>query len=208
MARITQESKEETKAAIIKESTKLFSDLGYAKTNTKTIAQRCNIAEGTIFNYFATKDDILMAVFEDLSVQSDLTEMPSSIHATDKIIDIFIIPLRKLNRIPKQFVMDIMISAMKLSKKNNTLLHKLLALDMSYVKKAEEQIKVSLTFEKYEMNAQMLSEVLYATVATEYLLYIFNETIPFGEFENTVRIKLRLLMKPYHKDSNFQVKED
>jgi AcrR family transcriptional regulator len=208
MARITQENKEETKAAIIKESLKLFTDLGYAKTNTKTIAQRCNIAEGTIFNYFATKDDILMAVFENLSIQADLTEMPSSIHPTDKIIDIFIIPLRKLNRIPKQFVMDIMISAMKLSKKNNTLLHKLLALDMSYVKKAEEQIKVSLTFEQYEMNAQILSEILYATVATEYLLYIFNETMPFGEFEDNVRNKLRLLIKPYHKDSYFQVKED
>lgn len=208
MARITQENKEETKAAIIKESLKLFTDLGYAKTNTKTIAQRCNIAEGTIFNYFATKDDILMAVFEDLSIQADLTETPLSINPSDKIIDIFIIPLRKLNRIPKQFVMDIMISAMKLSKKNNTLLHKLLALDMSYVKKAEEQMNISLAFEQYDMHAQMLSEILYATVITEYLLYIFNETMPFSEFENTVRNKLQLLMKPYHKDSYFQAKED
>jgi len=149
-----------------------------------------------------------MAVFEDLSIQSDLTEIPTSNQPIDEIIDIFIIPLRKLNRIPKQFVMDIMISAMKLSKKNNTLLHKLLTLDMSYVKKAEDQMKVLLTFEQYEMNAQMLSEILYATVATEYLLYIFNETIPFDEFENTVRNKLRLLMKPYHKDSYFQMKED
>jgi len=204
MARITQENKEETKAAIIKESMSLFSDLGYAKTNTKAIAQRCNIAEGTIFNYFPTKDDILMAVFEDLSIQPDLTEIPSSIQPIDAIIDIFIIPLRKLNRIPKQFVMDIMISAMKLSKKNNTLLHKLLTLDMSYVKKAEDQIKVLLTFEHYEMNAQILSEILYAAIASEYLLFIFNETIPFSEFEDTVRYKLRLLMKPYHKDSQIR----
>ncbi|HBW14334.1 MAG TPA: hypothetical protein DEF30_11005 [Proteiniclasticum sp.] len=200
MARITPENKSETRAAIIKESMKLFNDFGYAKTNTKTIAQRCNIAEGTVFNYFATKDDILMAVFEDLSSRSYFTETPSSIHPLDKIIDIFMIPLRNLNRIPKQFVMDIMISAMKLSKKNNTLLHKLLALDMSYIKKAEEYMKVSLAFEQSEMTPQLLAEVFYSTVATEYLLYIFNETIPFVEFENTVRNKLRILMKPYHKD--------
>jgi len=208
MARITLENKEETKAAIIKESMKLFSDFGYAKTNTKTIAQRCNIAEGTIFNYFATKDDILMAVFDDLSIRSDFTEMPSSIHPIDKIIDVFIIPLRKLNRIPKQFVMDIIISAMKLSRKNNTLLHKLLTLDMSYVKKAEEQMSASLTFEKYEMNAQMLSEILYAAVATEYLLYIFTETIPYTTFENSVSNKLRILLEPYHNGPSFQEKEN
>jgi len=231
MARISQENKDETKAAIIKQSMKLFNDLGYAKTNTKTIAKQCNIAEGTIFNYFATKDDILMAVFEDLSMQPDLTEMPVSLQPIDNIIDILIIPLSKLNRVPKQFVMDILISAMKLSKKNNTLLHKLLTLDMTYVKKAEEQMKVILIFEGNKqnkinktnemnepkethgiteiddstlMNASILSEILYATIATDYLLYIFNETMSFSEFEGSVRNKLRLLMNPYLKNPVIQ----
>ncbi len=197
MARITQQNKEETKASIIKESFKLFSDLGYSKTNTKIIAQRCNIAEGTIFNYFATKDDILIAVFEELSLQPDLTETPSSIHPVDVIIDILIIPLRKLNRIPKQFVIDIMISVMKLSRKNNTLLHTLLALDMSYVKKAEEKMNVLLKFESNGMNAKLLSEILYATVTTEYLLYTFDEFMSFDKFESAIRNKLQLLIKPY-----------
>ena len=197
MARITQQNKEETKASIIKESFKLFSDLGYSKTNTKIIAQRCNIAEGTIFNYFATKDDILIAVFEELSLQPDLTETPSSIHPVDVIIDILIIPLRKLNRIPKQFVIDIMISVMKLSRKNNTLLHTLLALDMSYVKKGEEKMNVLLKFESNGMNAKLLSEILYATVTTEYLLYTFDEFMSFDKFESAIRNKLQLLIKPY-----------
>jgi AcrR family transcriptional regulator len=208
MARITTENKEETKANILKESLKLFTDLGYAKTNTKTIAQHCNIAEGTIFNYFKTKDDILIAAFENLSLQTELSETLFSINPSDKIIDIFIMPLRKLNQIPKQFMMDLMISAMKLSKKNNNLIYKLLALDISFVKKAEEQMKTSLTFEQNEMNAQMLSEIFYATVATDYLLYTFDESITFGEFENTIRNKLKLLMKPYHESSYFLVKED
>ena len=197
MARITQQNKEETKSSIIKESCKLFIDLGYAKTNTKTIAQRCNIAEGTIFNYFATKDDILIAVFEYLSIQPDLMEISSSIHPVDIIIDILITPLRKLNRIPKQFVIDIIISAMKLSRKNNDLLHKLLAFDMSYIKKIEEKMNILLKFQSNGMNAKLLSEILYSTVATEYLLYTFDESMPFNKLESTIRSKLHLLIKPY-----------
>lgn len=197
MARITQQDKEETKASIIKEAYKLFIDLGYSKTNTKTIAQRCNIAEGTIFNYFATKDDILIAVFEHLSNQPELIEIPSSIHPVDIIIDILISPLRKLNGIPKQFVIDIIISAMKLSRKNKNLLNRLLAYDMSYVKKAEEKMNALLKFQANGMNSKLLSEILYSTIAAEYLIYIFDECMSFDKFDSTIRNKLHLLIKPY-----------
>ncbi len=197
MARITQQNKEETRALIIKESFKLFSDLGYSKTNTKTIAQRCNIAEGTIFNYFATKDDILLSVFKDLSLEPDTTEALPSMHPVDIITDSLIIPLKKLNRISKQFVIDIMISAMKLSRKNNSLLDKLISLDMAYVEKAEEKMKALLKFEPEGMNAKLLSEILYATVAAEYLIYTFDASMPFNMFESNLRSKLNLLLKPY-----------
>ena len=93
MARITQQNKEETRTSIIKEAYELFSDLGYSKTNTRTIAKKCNIAEGTIFNYFDTKDDILIAVFEDLSKHTDETEIVISHDPMDEIIDVLIIPL-------------------------------------------------------------------------------------------------------------------
>lgn len=207
MARITQQNKEETRTSIIKEAYELFSDLGYSKTNTKTIAKKCNIAEGTIFNYFDTKDDILIAVFEDLSKHPDETEIFLSHDPMDEIIDVLIIPLKKLDMIPKPFMMDIIISAMKLSR-NNNLIRKLLVLDMSYVNVAKEKMDDLLVFKPDEINASILSEILYATVATDYILYIIHASVSFDEFERTVRNKLRLLMKPYHKDTLSQVKED
>lgn len=197
MARISKENREETKAKIIQEATLLFMDLGYTKANTKTLAQRCGIAEGTIFNYFATKDDVLMAVFETLALEPEPNKAPSPPKPLDTITDIIIVPLRKFNRIPKSFFMDIIISALKLSKKNKSLLHRLLTLDMSYIKKAEAQMQVLLAFDKTEMTAQTLSEILYATVLTEYLLYMLDEELPFSTFEKTIRNKLQQLMAPY-----------
>jgi AcrR family transcriptional regulator len=207
MARITQQNKEETRTSIIKEAYELFSDLGYSKTNTKTIAKKCNIAEGTIFNYFDTKDDILIAVFDDLSKHTNETELVLSHDPMDEIIDVLIIPLKKLDMIPKPFMMDIIISAMKLSR-NNNLIHKLLVLDMSYVNVAKEKMDDLLVFKPDEINASVLSEILYATVATDYILYIIHASVSFDEFERTVRNKLRLLMKPYQKSALIQVKED
>lgn len=200
MARITQQNKEETRAAIIREAYTLFNETGYDKTNTKSIAKRCGIAEGTIFNYFATKDDILMAIFKELSAHSPTEEIPSSISPIDILIDILIVPLRKLNRIPKTFMVDIIVSAMKLTRKNKDLLHSLIALDMSYVLKVEEKMHAFLTFEDGGMDAKILSEVLYATLASDYLQYILDDAADFNDFEDAIRHKLRLLIKPYLKD--------
>ena len=63
MARISKEEQEAVKERIIEESRKLFNDVGFDKTSTKMIAKKTGIAEGTIFNYFGTKDEIFFEVF-------------------------------------------------------------------------------------------------------------------------------------------------
>jgi hypothetical protein len=104
--------------------------------------------------------------------------------------------------------MDFIISARKLSRNKINLLFKLLVLDMTYVMEAKVKMEDLLSFELDEINASMLSEILNAIVATDYLLYIINESVTFVEFERTVRNKLQLLLISYHKDSLSQVKED
>lgn len=42
----------------------LFQTRGFERTTTKAIARKAGIAEGTIFNYFATKEDIAFYFFE------------------------------------------------------------------------------------------------------------------------------------------------
>ena len=42
----------------------LFEANGFEHTTTKAIAKRAKIAEGTVFNYFPTKDDIALYFFE------------------------------------------------------------------------------------------------------------------------------------------------
>jgi AcrR family transcriptional regulator len=49
---------------ILETALKLFARHGFDGTSTKQIAQAAGIAEGLIFHYFPTKDDLLSAVFE------------------------------------------------------------------------------------------------------------------------------------------------
>lgn len=58
------QNKEANQSRIVAAALELFQTKGFDATTTKEIARRAGIAEGTVFNYFRTKDDIAMHFFE------------------------------------------------------------------------------------------------------------------------------------------------
>ena len=58
------ENKEKTKRAILSAALALFADKGFYRTTTKAISRKAGIAEGTLFNYFQTKEDLALYFFE------------------------------------------------------------------------------------------------------------------------------------------------
>lgn len=60
-----QENKEKTKKAILKAALALFAKKGFLRTTTKQISDRAGVAEGTLFNYFRTKEDLALCFIEE-----------------------------------------------------------------------------------------------------------------------------------------------
>jgi AcrR family transcriptional regulator len=59
-----QENKERTKERILKAALSLFREKGLDRTTTREISTRAGIAEGTLFNYFKTKEDLALYFFQ------------------------------------------------------------------------------------------------------------------------------------------------
>jgi AcrR family transcriptional regulator len=59
------QSKEAIRKRIVKSALNLFQTKGFQTTTTKAIARKAGIAEGTVFNYFRTKEDIALSFFEE-----------------------------------------------------------------------------------------------------------------------------------------------
>src|SRR6266700_3989599 len=57
-------NKEHTKRAILRAALVLFAEKGFCRTTTKAISRKAGIAEGTLFNYFETKEDLALYFFE------------------------------------------------------------------------------------------------------------------------------------------------
>jgi len=58
------QNREAIRSRIVSAALSLFQEKGFVATTTKAIARRARIAEGTVFNYFETKEDIALYFFE------------------------------------------------------------------------------------------------------------------------------------------------
>ena len=59
-----EKNKEETKRRILRAALDLFKAKGLDGTTTKEISKKSGIAEGTLFNYFKTKEDLALYFFQ------------------------------------------------------------------------------------------------------------------------------------------------
>jgi AcrR family transcriptional regulator len=63
--RVTKKAKEKTRATILAAAEKLFLRNGYEQTTTRDIASAAEIAAGTLFNYFPSKETLAMTMVAD-----------------------------------------------------------------------------------------------------------------------------------------------
>lgn len=59
-----EQNKERTKELILEAALQLFCEKGVERTTTKEISKKAGIAEGTLFNYFKTKEDLALYFFQ------------------------------------------------------------------------------------------------------------------------------------------------
>jgi AcrR family transcriptional regulator len=57
-------NKEKTRRAILQAALALFARQGFQRTTTRAISRKAGIAEGTLFNYFRTKEDLALYFFD------------------------------------------------------------------------------------------------------------------------------------------------
>ncbi len=68
--RVTAETKSATRQRILGAAQKLFAEQGFAAATTRDIARAAEIAAGTLFNYFPTKESITLCLVSEAQAQA------------------------------------------------------------------------------------------------------------------------------------------
>ena len=60
---------EDKRNAILEAATRLFAERGLAAAPTSTISNWAGVAEGTLFTYFRTKDDLTNSLYREIKLE-------------------------------------------------------------------------------------------------------------------------------------------
>jgi AcrR family transcriptional regulator len=87
-----ERNKLEKRARLVASARGLFSRKGFAATTTAEIAQRAGVGAGTLFLYFPSKDDLLIAIFReqmDAVVDAAFASLPRRATLLDEIVHVY-----------------------------------------------------------------------------------------------------------------------
>jgi len=77
---LQEKKKIKRRKRILAAATKLFQDRGYADTTINAIADKADVGVGTIYNYFSSKNEILLNIVADIFIEKKPDEI---IHEND-----------------------------------------------------------------------------------------------------------------------------
>src|SRR5260221_8736983 len=60
---------EDKRNAILEAATRLFAERGLTAAPTSEISKQAGVAEGTLFTYFKTKDDLINALYREIKLE-------------------------------------------------------------------------------------------------------------------------------------------
>lgn len=70
MSRVTARTKQATRASLLAAAAQEFARAGLERANVDAISLAAGYAKGTIYNYFASKEDLFLAVVQEASAQA------------------------------------------------------------------------------------------------------------------------------------------
>jgi AcrR family transcriptional regulator len=138
------QNKERTKKEILGAALELFSKKGFFRTTTKEISARAKIAEGTLFNYFKTKEDLALYFFEqELAGLTDWYRHQAKLQGSPLPERLFAIIHRHLERISpyEEFIGAVYLRALQPVSKLNLLSLESQELNVRFLRFVQEVLR-------------------------------------------------------------------
>jgi len=138
------QNKERTKKEILRAALELFSKKGFLQTTTKQISTKAKIAEGTLFNYFKTKEDLALYFFEqELAGLTEWYRSQTKLQRRSLAEKLFAIIHRHLERISpyEEFIGAVYLRALQPVSRLNLLSLETQELNVRYLRFIQEVLR-------------------------------------------------------------------
>jgi AcrR family transcriptional regulator len=209
MAGIRDEKKKRTRRTILDVALRLFLTQGYDRTTTEQMAAEAGIGSGTIFNYFPSKADILIAVIaEDVHAERELDRereqerLGGGNRAPAEIVyDLVAARTGLFGRWSKELIREILAASLAAFKTRPAFVRGLFQIDAQFIQELKDVIErlkndglVART-----LPAREASEVVYSVLLFEFMAYLFDDGPSYEDCLNRIRSKLEIVVSGWNR---------
>lgn len=187
MEGLRERKKKKVRDLILKVSENIFIEEGFAQATTKKIALKSGLAEGTIYNHFSSKSDILLAIYESYFFHfKDISlEAPAAKDGVlPFLLDCFDYFLQESRNLKKEWLREIFAAMYRKDKGGKSFAEKAQKVDNLLLGKLDEIIL--LLQEKGLINQAIdrktFIEIIYALFMYHYSNYAISEDMSFETF--------------------------
>jgi AcrR family transcriptional regulator len=166
--RISNEEKARTRRLILNEATRLFVSRGYEPTSCREISRACGIADGTLYNYFPTKEALLLAVLERIAPGVEKSKSVSQ----GSIVDFCLSAVDALSAIPYRLFAEVFSVSMKDSEEGSFLFRTFIEADNHYIETIGQALEEINGEGAHRLSGPDFAYVLYSTILTAFILHI------------------------------------
>lgn len=196
---LRDKKKTQTRVAIIQSAKRLFAQNGYEQTTMEQIAEDSIVSTGTLYNYYASKGDILLAIMAEHAAQSLTQGEALSIAELRN-------PLETLSKLGSQYAAiflsldsKLMAKSVGLALENPlTMGQRLFAIDRQLIAQVQETIKHMQKQDCLDpaLDTQNTAYLLYSMVFMSILLS-YAEVLPAGSIEEYIKRQVNQIISPW-----------
>ena len=172
-------NKAQTQRKIVAAALALFTSNGFEATTTKAIAKKAGIAEGTVFNYFRTKDDIALHFFEQ-EVEDAVGSVRSNVRLRNAPLEekLFALIQRQLELLApyERFIGNALVEALRPASGLNAFSHRSHALRHRYMAFVQELMEESLPKKKALPLARWAPDAFWVFYMVVLLFWLHDES--------------------------------
>lgn len=193
---VREQKKKELQEKIQVAARELFLEKEFDQVTMSQIAKKADVGLGTAYNYYGSKEELFLIaggtafIFGKGIDVTGITNVPTLISALAS-------ELTKLSQIERTVWRNSLSSLTKAAEKKPELFLDLVAIDHKFMEQIKEVLVELQSSQKLKINAEadVLLEVLYGTMFTSFLFFIYSEEMSLEALETEVIAKLELILR-------------
>lgn len=193
---VREQKKKELQEKIQVAARELFLEKEFDQVTMSQIAKKADVGLGTAYNYYGSKEELFLIaggtafIFGQGIDATGITNVPTLILALAN-------ELTKLAQIERTVWRNSLSSLTKAAEKKPKLFLDLVAIDHKFMEQIKEVLVELQSSQKLKIKAEadVLLEVLYGTMFTSFLFFIYSEEMSLEALETEVIAKLELILR-------------